>query len=63
MAYYWTCPECGSNNDPDEACDCQTEETKGAAPLARKRPQGTRPTQMIPVRNHIVKEECACRTA
>lgn len=23
MAYYWTCPECGSNLDPGEKClDC-----------------------------------------
>ena len=20
--YYWTCPKCGSNNDPGERCDC-----------------------------------------
>ena len=29
MAYYWTCPECGSNNDPGEACDCQAEKEAG----------------------------------
>ena len=24
MAYYWTCPECGSNLDPGEKCsDCE----------------------------------------
>ena len=23
MAYYRTCPLCGSNNDPGEACDCR----------------------------------------
>ena len=22
MAYYWTCPHCGSNLDPGERCDC-----------------------------------------
>lgn len=22
MAYYWTCPECGSNLDFGEKCDC-----------------------------------------
>ena len=21
--YYYTCPYCGSNNDPGETCDCQ----------------------------------------
>jgi hypothetical protein len=62
MAYYWTCPECGSNNDPGEACDCQTEK-KGAAPLARKQPQAQRPTSIITAKNRIVKEECSCRTA
>ena len=56
MAYYWTCPECGSNNDPGEACDCQTEK-KGAAPLARKQPQAQRPTSIITAKNRIVKEE------
>lgn len=23
MAYYVTCPYCGSNNDPSEKCECQ----------------------------------------
>lgn len=23
--YYWTCPKCGSNNDPGERCDCEKE--------------------------------------
>ncbi len=23
MAYYYTCPYCGSNLDPGETCDCQ----------------------------------------
>lgn len=23
--YYWTCPYCGANLDPDEACDCRKE--------------------------------------
>lgn len=23
--YYWTCPRCGSNNDPGEKCDCGLE--------------------------------------
>lgn len=37
--------------------------SKGAAPLARKRPQAQRPTSIIAVKNLIVKEECSCRTA
>lgn len=28
MAYYRTCPYCGSNNDPGEACDCRAETKK-----------------------------------
>ena len=28
MAYYRTCPLCGSNNDPGEACDCRAETKK-----------------------------------
>ena len=39
------------------------EPAKGAAPLARKRPQAQRPTSIIAVKNLIVKEECSCRTA
>lgn len=23
MAYYWTCPLCGSNLDRNEKCDCE----------------------------------------
>lgn len=38
MAYYRTCPLCGSNNDPGEACDCR-ETKKEAAPLHRERPR------------------------
>lgn len=66
MAYYWTCPECGSNNDPGEACDCQTEKTKGVAPLARKRPQAQIPISIITAENRAVKrgmEVSKCRTA
>lgn len=39
MAYYRTCPYCGSNNDPGEACDCRAETKKEAAPLHRERPR------------------------
>lgn len=28
MAYYNTCPLCGSNLDPGEPCDCKREEEK-----------------------------------
>lgn len=66
MAYYWTCPECGSNNDLGEQCDCQAEKGKEAAPLARKRPQAQLPTTIIPTENRAVKRElegCRCQTA
>ncbi len=26
--YYRTCPDCGANLDPDEVCDCQTEDNQ-----------------------------------
>lgn len=39
MAYYRTCPYCGSNNDPGEICDCRAETKKEAAPLHRERPR------------------------
>ena len=28
MAYYNVCPNCGSNLDPDEKCDCESIEAK-----------------------------------
>lgn len=28
MAYYNTCPKCGSNLDPGEKCDCEREREK-----------------------------------
>lgn len=28
MAYYRTCPLCGSNLDPGEKCDCESEKSK-----------------------------------
>lgn len=28
MAYYITCPNCGSNLDPGEKCDCECEKEK-----------------------------------
>ena len=37
MAYYRTCPYCGSNNDPGEACDCRAETKKEPAPAQRER--------------------------
>jgi len=39
MAYYRTCPLCGSNNDPGEACDCRAETKKEPAPAQRERTQ------------------------
>ena len=39
MAYYRTCPLCGSNNDPGEACDCRAETKKESAPAQRERTQ------------------------
>lgn len=41
MAYYWTCPECGSNLDPGERCDCrEIRKKKEAVPAAQTgRPQ------------------------
>ena len=27
MAYYYTCPNCGANLDPNEKCDCENEKT------------------------------------
>lgn len=28
MAYYNVCPNCGSNLDPDEKCDCESIEAR-----------------------------------
>lgn len=29
--YYWTCPDCGANLDPDEQCDCGKEKAEETA--------------------------------
>ena len=26
MAYYYTCPHCGTHLDPGESCDCQKQQ-------------------------------------
>lgn len=46
MAYYRTCPYCGSNNDPGEACDCR-EMKKEVAPLHRERPRANAYPQSV----------------
>lgn len=46
MAYYRTCPLCGSNNDPGEACDCR-EMKKEVAPLHRERPRANAYPQSV----------------
>lgn len=28
MAYYYTCPNCGANLDPNEKCDCENDENE-----------------------------------
>lgn len=40
MAYYQTCPNCGSNLDPGERCDCQKEcgtATEGRTQTGKRR--------------------------
>ena len=46
MAYYRTCPLCGSNNDPGEACDCR-ETKKEVAPLHQERPRANAYPQSV----------------
>lgn len=61
MAYYWTCPICGSNNDPGEACDCRFEETKKeAAPVRRERPQARTPNTSLSTSGCEVKIPRRC---
>lgn len=38
MAYYRVCPNCGSNLDPGEKCDCQTEKPR-YEPIIKRKPQ------------------------
>lgn len=54
MAYYWTCPYCGANNDPGEACDCQKEK-KEATPDVAGMTSGTRPTLSVTTGQDNVK--------
>lgn len=61
MAYYWTCPNCGSNNDPGEACDCRFEETKKeVAPVRRERPQAQTPNASLSMSGRKVKASRRC---
>ena len=61
MAYYWTCPYCGSNNDPGEACDCRFEDIKKeAAPVRRDRPQARTPKANISTSGRKVKAFRRC---
>lgn len=55
MAYYWTCPICGANNDPGEACDCRFETKKEAAPVRRERPQARTPNASLSTSGRKVK--------
>lgn len=41
MAYYITCPNCGSNLDPGERCDCQMEKHPEPEPKKKKLPRRT----------------------
>ena len=41
MAYYTTCPNCGSNLDPGERCDCQLEKQPEPEPKKKKLPRRT----------------------
>lgn len=43
MAYYWTCPNCGCNNDFGEVCDCRTETKNEAASAATETTSGEVP--------------------
>lgn len=51
MAYYWTCPYCGSNNDPGEACDCRFEDIK-----KRGRPGATGTTSGTNTQSKFINE-------
>lgn len=48
--YYKTCPNCGANLDPNEACDCTKKE---AVPQPRKQPPKkiSNPSLSVPKRN------------
>lgn len=35
MAYYNTCPHCGSNLDPGEPCDCMKRKQKAAEEIRK----------------------------
>lgn len=61
MAYYWTCPICGSNNDPGEVCDCRFEKTKReAAPVRRERPQVQKTNLSLSTSGYEVKIPGRC---
>lgn len=48
MSMYWTCPLCGANLDPGEACDCQEDKgNKEAVKMAEKRDAETYITYVV----------------
>lgn len=60
MAYYRTCPFCGSNNDPDEICDCQRKTKEEAAPVAPGTTSGKNPMVSLSIENLKVKINGRC---
>lgn len=60
MAYYRTCPYCGSNNDPGEACDCRAETKKEPAPAQRERTQAKDTRTQFTSRVELRQEQRRC---
>lgn len=47
MAYYNVCPKCGCNLDPQERCDCETEETEKQDFFRRHIKMGAKTGQLV----------------
>lgn len=58
MMYYYTCPICKSNLDPNEKCDCETK--KETSPLPRKRPLPKESKVSLSVASLDVKQAGGC---
>lgn len=47
MAYYNVCPKCGCNLDPQEKCDCETEDKENQDFFKRHLKMGPKSGQLV----------------
>jgi len=58
MALFWTCPDCGSNLDPGERCDCRKRDA-----ISEHRPGFKSCSQLHSAGSHFDKRKAHCPPA